>query len=62
MSSRAMRVATVGSCVHAIVVMLMFMLVIVRFRLGFDVRNMNRVLVLMVTVMALHIACSVRAD
>lgn len=56
MTSRAVRVSTVSSCVHVIVVML------VRFHLGSGMGNVNRVLALMMTVMALHIEVSVCAD
>ena len=58
MSSRAGRVSSVATRVYVVVIML----VLGRFHLGFGVCNVNRTFVLMMTVMALHMERSVRAD
>ncbi len=68
MPSRAMRVST--ACARVVVRMIVRMIVVGLVLVGFrprprprfGVRNVNGVLVLMVTVVALHIDFSVRAD
>ena len=62
MCSCAMRVSAVSSCVLVRVIVVMLVIVPVRIHLCFGVCNMNGVLALMVTMVALHGECSVRAD